>query len=58
MDECKPLIGGLDKYILKSGTLSSTRMCPPFGNMMFQVAPIVKVAVEAGAYTRPLLSST
>ena len=21
-------------------------MCPPFGNMMFQVAPIVKVAVE------------
>lgn len=39
-------IGGLDKYILKSATLSSTRMCAPFGNMMFQVAPIVKVAVE------------
>lgn len=39
-------IGGLDKYVLKSATLSSTRMCAPFGNMMFQVAPIVKVAVE------------
>ena len=39
-------IGGLDKYVLKSATLSSTRICAPFGNMMFQVAPIVKVAVE------------
>ena len=39
-------IGGLEKYVLKSATLSSTKMCPPFGNMMFQVAPIVKVAVE------------
>ena len=39
-------IGGLEKYVLKSATLSSTKMCPPFGNMMFQVAAIVKVAVE------------
>jgi len=39
-------IGGLERYILKSATLSSTKMCPPFGNMMFQVAAIVKVAVE------------
>ena len=44
-------IGGLDKYILKSATLSSTRMCAPFGNMMFQVAPIVKVAVEPESVT-------
>jgi ribosome assembly protein 1 len=39
-------IGGLDAHVLKSATLSSVKMCAPFGNMMFQVAPIVKVAVE------------
>ena len=39
-------IGGLDKHVLKSATLASTRMCAPFHAMMFQVAPIVKVAVE------------
>ena len=39
-------VGGLDRNVLKSATLSSSRMCAPFGNMMFQVAPIVKVAVE------------
>lgn len=39
-------IGGLDTHVLKSATLSSVKMCAPFGNMMFQVAPIVKVAVE------------
>lgn len=39
-------VGGLDRHVLKSATLSSSKMCAPFGNMMFQVAPIVKVAVE------------
>jgi ribosome assembly protein 1 len=39
-------VGGLDKYVLKSATISSARMCAPMGMMMFQVAPIVKVAVE------------
>ena len=32
-------ISGLDKYVLKSATLSSTRICAPFGNMMFQERP-------------------
>jgi len=39
-------IGGLDRAILKSATLSSSLECPPFGEMMFQASAIVKVAVE------------
>ena len=39
-------IGGLERSILKSATLSSSLECPPFGEMMFQAAAIVKVAVE------------
>ena len=39
-------IGGLDKVVLKSSTLSSTLDCPLFGSMMFQASAIVKVAVE------------
>ena len=36
--------------MLKSATLSSSK-CAPFGNMMFQVAPIVKVAVRRASRT-------
>ena len=39
-------IGGLDKVVLKSSTLSSSLDCPLFGSMMFQTSAIVKVAVE------------
>ena len=39
-------IGGLDKVVLKSSTLSSSLECPLFGSMMFQASAIVKVAVE------------
>ena len=39
-------IGGLDKVVLKSSTLSSSLDCPLFGSMMFQASAIVKVAVE------------
>ena len=39
-------IGGLERSILKSATLSSSLECPPFGEMMFQASAIVKVAVE------------
>ena len=39
-------IGGLESVVLKSATLSSSAECPPFGDMMFQAAAIVKVAIE------------
>ena len=39
-------VGGLERSILKSATLSSSLECPPFGEMMFQAAAIVKVAIE------------
>ncbi|XP_078441781.1 ribosomal protein S5/Elongation factor G/III/V family protein [Wolffia australiana] len=40
-------IRGLGKQILKSATLCSTPNCWPFSSLMFQVAPTVKVAIEA-----------
>ena len=39
-------IGGLENYILKSATISSTLACPPFTTLPFDVRPIVRVAVE------------
>ncbi|KAK9869094.1 hypothetical protein WJX84_011258 [Apatococcus fuscideae] len=39
-------IGGLGTAILKSATLSSTPLCRPLAPMLFQAAPIVRVAVE------------
>lgn len=39
-------LGGLDQAILKSATLSSTTACPPFAQLQFQAAPIVRVAIE------------
>ncbi|XP_004498119.1 uncharacterized protein [Cicer arietinum] len=39
-------IRGLGQHILKSATLSSTRNCWPFSSMAFQVAPILRVAIE------------
>ena len=39
-------IGGLDKYVLKERDAVQHENLRAFGNMMFQVAPIVKVAVE------------
>jgi ribosome assembly protein 1 len=39
-------IRGLGKNILKSATISSTRNCWPFSSMTFQVAPMLKVAIE------------
>ena len=39
-------IGGLESHVLKSATISSTLYCPPFRAVQFDVAPIVRVAVE------------
>lgn len=39
-------IQGLGQHILKSATLSSTKNCWPFSSMMFQVSPMLKVAIE------------
>ncbi|BAF12700.1 uncharacterized protein [Oryza sativa Japonica Group] len=39
-------IQGLGHHILKSATLSSTKNCWPFSSMMFQVSPMLKVAIE------------
>lgn len=39
-------IRGLGQNILKSATLCSTRNCWPFSSMVFQVSPILKVAIE------------
>ncbi|XP_060899710.1 elongation factor-like GTPase 1 isoform X1 [Labrus mixtus] len=39
-------IGGLEEYILKSATLSSSPACPPFTPLNFEATPIVRVAIE------------
>ncbi|XP_074289862.1 LOW QUALITY PROTEIN: uncharacterized protein LOC141615378 [Silene latifolia] len=39
-------IRGLGHHILKSATLSSTKDCWPFSSLMFQVSPMLKVAIE------------
>ena len=39
-------IAGLEKHIIKSGTLSSSPFCPAFAPMSFDASPIVRVAVE------------
>ncbi|CAA0839301.1 Ribosomal protein S5/Elongation factor G/III/V family protein [Striga hermonthica] len=39
-------IRGLGQHILKTATLSSTINCWPFSNMVFQVSPTLKVAIE------------
>ena len=37
---------GLERYILKTGTLSSSFYCPPMRAITFQAKPILRVAVE------------
>ncbi|XP_047071970.1 elongation factor-like GTPase 1 [Lolium rigidum] len=39
-------IQGLGDHIMKTATLSSTRNCWPFASMLFQVSPLLKVAIE------------
>ena len=39
-------IGGLENYVLKSATISSTLACPPFMALQLEARPIVRVAVE------------
>ncbi|KAG8440568.1 hypothetical protein GDO86_006349 [Hymenochirus boettgeri] len=39
-------IGGLEDFVLKSATLSTTPACPPFIPLNFEATPIVRVAVE------------
>ncbi|KAJ3289374.1 Elongation factor-like GTPase 1 [Borealophlyctis nickersoniae] len=39
-------IGGLQKHVLKTGTLSSVIECPSFGGLRTDGAPIVRVALE------------
>lgn len=39
-------LGGLENHILKSGTVSSTVMCPAFTDLYFDASPIVRVALE------------
>ena len=46
-------LGGLDQAILKSATLASSPLCRPLAPMLFQSAPIVRVAGEAAARSTP-----
>merc|ERR1719187_200100 len=39
-------IGGLENYVLKSATLSSDPLCPPFVELVESSVPILRVAVE------------
>uniref|UniRef100_A0A7N9AYB0 Elongation factor-like 1 n=1 Tax=Mastacembelus armatus TaxID=205130 RepID=A0A7N9AYB0_9TELE len=39
-------VGGLEEYVLKSATLSTSPACPPFIPLNFEAAPIVRVAIE------------
>ncbi|KAK2853376.1 hypothetical protein Q5P01_006037 [Channa striata] len=39
-------IGGLEDYILKSATLSTSPACLPFTPLNFEATPIVRVAIE------------
>jgi translation elongation factor EF-G len=39
-------IYGLDQYVLKSGTMSSTRYCFPMTAITFQAKPMLQVAIE------------
>ncbi|XP_014340293.1 elongation factor-like GTPase 1 [Latimeria chalumnae] len=39
-------IGHLEEYVLKSATLSTSPVCPPFTPLNFEATPIVRVAVE------------
>ena len=39
-------IGGVEEFILKSATISSTLACPAFRPMIFVASPIVRVAIE------------
>ncbi len=50
IDECPAgnTIGiiGIDKYLLKSGTLTNDKSAYPIKNMKFSVSPVVRVAVD------------
>ncbi|XP_069481105.1 elongation factor-like GTPase 1 [Ambystoma mexicanum] len=39
-------ISGLDEFVLKSATLSTSPACPPFIPLNFEATPIVRVAIE------------
>ncbi|XP_077084107.1 elongation factor-like GTPase 1 isoform X2 [Siphateles boraxobius] len=39
-------IGGMEEFILKSATISTSPACPPFTPINFEATPIVRVAVE------------
>ncbi|KAJ3593570.1 hypothetical protein NHX12_005904 [Muraenolepis orangiensis] len=39
-------IGGLEDFVLKSATLSTSPACPPFTPLNFEATPIVRVAIE------------
>uniref|UniRef100_H0ZBZ7 Elongation factor-like GTPase 1 n=1 Tax=Taeniopygia guttata TaxID=59729 RepID=H0ZBZ7_TAEGU len=40
------VLGGLQDFVLKSATLSTSPACPPFTPLNFEATPIVRVAVE------------
>lgn len=44
---CVVGIGGLEKHVLKSATLSSTLDCPALAGVTQMAVPIVRVAVES-----------
>nr|XP_057934508.1 elongation factor-like GTPase 1 isoform X2 [Doryrhamphus excisus] len=39
-------IKGLEEFVLKSATLSTSPACPPFTPLNFEASPIVRVAIE------------
>ena len=44
-------IGGLEDYILKSATLSTSWSCPPFVETTASSVPILRVAIEPAKST-------
>ncbi|XP_060797104.1 elongation factor-like GTPase 1 isoform X1 [Neoarius graeffei] len=39
-------IGGMEEFVLKSATISTSAACPPFTPLNFEATPIVRVAIE------------
>ncbi|KAI4876963.1 hypothetical protein NFI96_017652 [Prochilodus magdalenae] len=44
--DCGSGIGGMEDFILKSATISTSPACPPFTPLNFEATPIVRVAIE------------
>lgn len=50
-------IGGMEEFILKSATISTSAACPPFTPLNFEATPIVRVAIEPKHPSKYLLNT-